>query len=50
MTFWYKRGHTQRGVGSVTQDPQEVGPLEACTGSDVAGASLQLEPTAFNCI
>ena len=38
------------GVGSVTQDLQEVGPLEACTGSDVSGVSLWLEPTAFNCI
>ena len=38
------------GVGSVTRDLQEVGQLKAHTGSNVPGASLQLEPTAFNCI
>ena len=51
MTFWYKRGCTLwGGGGSVTQDLQEVGQFKAHTGSDVSGASLQLEPTAFNCI
>ena len=49
MTFWYKKGRTQRGVGSA-QDLQEVGLLKVCIGSDASGASLQLEPTAFNCI
>ena len=28
------------GGGSVTQDLQEVGPLEAHTGSNASGASL----------
>ena len=28
------------GGGSVTRDLREVGPLEACTGSDMSGASL----------
>ena len=50
LTFWYKRGHTWRGVGSVTRDLQEVGLLEVHIGSDTSGASLQLEPTSFNCI
>ena len=50
MTFWYKRSHTQWGDGSVTQDLQEVGPFEVHIGSDMSGVSLQLEPTAFNCI
>ena len=50
VIFWYKWVCTWRGDGSVTQDLQEVGLLEAHTGSDVSGAFLQLEPTAFNCI
>ena len=28
------------GGGSVTRDLQDVGPLEACTGSDMSGVSL----------
>ena len=39
VTFWYERGCTQRGVGSVTQDLQEVGPHEARIGSNASGAS-----------
>ena len=50
MTFWYKRGHTPRGIGSVTWDLQEVGPLKVHIGIDPSGESLRLEPTAFNCI
>ena len=39
VTFYYKRGHTW-GDGSVTQDLQEVGLCEACTGSDASGVSF----------
>ena len=32
VTFWYKRGRTWWGVGSVTRDLQEAGPLKVCIG------------------
>ena len=40
VTFKYKRDNMQWGDGSVTQDLQEVGPLKACTGSNMSGVSL----------
>ena len=38
VTFWYKRGHTQWGDGSVTRDFREVGPLKAHAGSNASSA------------